>query len=84
MVYLRCRQNKLPLLYYQFNHNHNHDNDDDTKQTCIQRLPVTSTSLLTSMTDFHGFYQPFYRIANIAPSNRPGMSPSKSLLSHYS
>ena len=91
MAYLRCRQNKWPLLYYQFNHNHNHDDDDDdddggggggggggdddddddTKQTCIQRLPVSSISWLTIMRDFHGFYQPSYRNANITPSNRP-------------
>ena len=96
MAYLRRRQNQLPLLYYQFNHNHNHDDDDDdddvddddddddTKQTCFQRLLGSSISRLTITKDFHGFYQLFYRNANITPSNRPEMPPSKSLLSQYS
>jgi len=88
MTHLRCRQNKLPLLYYQFNHNHNHDYYCYccccTKQTCIQMLPGSSISWLTVMTDFRGFCQLFYRNSNVTPSNRPEMPCSKSLLSQYS
>jgi hypothetical protein len=45
---------------------------------------VPSISWLTIMTDFRGFYQLFYRNANVTPSNMPEIPPSKSLLSQYS